>query len=132
MKLLLQTSLATTKSCSFCENFKNKLEKTPELYEIGCLGKIVSFKESEDKRFLIELKGVARFKIINEIKNIFLHGGPFNQSNEEFGKQVHDTILKYIPPKNSNIIISAHNSVIESVPFAKIENQTKKLAIAHT
>ena len=47
---------------------KNKLEKTPELYEIGCLGKIVSFKESEDKRFLIELKGVARFKIINEIK----------------------------------------------------------------
>ena len=65
------------------------------------------------------------FNGYDEIKNIFLHGGPFNQNNEEFGKQVHDTILKYIPPKNSNIIISAHNSVIESVPFAKIENQTK-------
>ena len=28
----------------------------PELYDIGCLGKITSFTETEDKRFLIELK----------------------------------------------------------------------------
>tara|TARA_B100000674_G_scaffold458118_1_gene434073 strand:- start:783 stop:1427 length:645 start_codon:yes stop_codon:yes gene_type:complete len=41
--------------------------KTPLLHNIGCMGKIVSFKE-EDARFLIELKGLIRFKIIDEIQ----------------------------------------------------------------
>ncbi len=39
----------------------------PELHQIGCLGKIVSFKESEDGRFLIELKGLLRFELEKEI-----------------------------------------------------------------
>ena len=33
----------------------------PELHEVGCLGKITSFRETEDGRFLIELKGLIRF-----------------------------------------------------------------------
>jgi len=41
----------------------------PQLHEIGCMGKITSFKETEDSRFLIELKGLIRFKIINEINS---------------------------------------------------------------
>ena len=41
----------------------------PILHDIGCLGKITSFKETEDGRFLIELKGLIRFKIMNEIKS---------------------------------------------------------------
>ena len=32
------------------------------LYQIGCLGKITSFIETDDKRFLIELKGIVRFE----------------------------------------------------------------------
>jgi len=40
----------------------------PELYQVGCLGKITTFKETEDGRFLIELKGLIRFKTIEEIK----------------------------------------------------------------
>ena len=42
----------------------------PELHEVGCIGKITSFKETEDGRYLIELKGVARFKSIKEIKTL--------------------------------------------------------------
>ena len=38
----------------------------PSLHKIGCLGKITSFKETEDGRFLIDLKGVIRFKILKE------------------------------------------------------------------
>ena len=41
----------------------------PDLHNIGCLGKITSFKETEDKRFLIELKGLVRFKIVKECEN---------------------------------------------------------------
>ncbi len=47
----------------------NKLEvNQPELYEIGCLGKITSFKETDDGRYLIDLKGIIRFKILKELK----------------------------------------------------------------
>ena len=39
----------------------------PELHEVGCLGKITSFRETEDGRFLIEVKGLIRFKKITEL-----------------------------------------------------------------
>ena len=39
------------------------------LYNVGCLGKITSFKENNDGRFLIELKGMIRFEIKDEIKS---------------------------------------------------------------
>ena len=45
----------------------NDRDNTPELHEIGCMGKITSFKETEDDRYLIELKGIIRFKIIKEL-----------------------------------------------------------------
>ena len=39
----------------------------PQLHEVGCLGKITSFRETEDGRFLIEVKGLIRFKKIAEL-----------------------------------------------------------------
>jgi len=47
----------------------NNEDTTPELFNIGCLGKITSFKE-EDGRYMIELKGLVRFQTIKEIKSI--------------------------------------------------------------
>ena len=44
-------------------------DNLPELHDIGCLGKITSFKETEDGRYMIELKGLIRFKVITEIKS---------------------------------------------------------------
>ena len=48
------------------KNSKNKQIK-PDLHDVGCLGKITSFRETEDGRFLIELKGLIRFRTIKEI-----------------------------------------------------------------
>ena len=48
---------------SIKENFDE-----PELHEIGCLGKITSFKETDDGRYLIDLKGLIRFKVIKELE----------------------------------------------------------------
>ena len=48
---------------------KNQNNNTPELYSIGCAGKITSFDETEDGRYLIVIKGISRFKILNEIEN---------------------------------------------------------------
>ena len=44
-------------------------QSQPDLHDIGCLGKITSFKETKDGRYMIELKGLIRFKIIKEINN---------------------------------------------------------------
>ena len=40
------------------------------LYPIGCASKIISFSETSDNRYLIELKGIIRFKIFKEIDTI--------------------------------------------------------------
>ena len=48
---------------------KNNNSSTPILHKIGCLGKITSFKETEDGRYLIELKGLIRFEVIKEVEN---------------------------------------------------------------
>ncbi len=38
------------------------------LYPIGCAGKIISFTETNDSRFLIELAGISRFKLKKELE----------------------------------------------------------------
>ena len=48
---------------------KNLKKNVPELYNIGCAGKITSFSETDDGRYLIILNGVSRFKIIKELKS---------------------------------------------------------------
>ena len=41
--------------------------KKPDLYDVGCIGKITSFNETDDGRYLIVLNGICRFKINNEV-----------------------------------------------------------------
>ena len=43
-------------------------QSIPELHEVGCLGKITSFTETDDGRYLIELRGSVRFQAIKEIR----------------------------------------------------------------
>ena len=47
----------------------NDQSDIPSLHEVGCLGKITTFSETEDGRILIELKGIIRFKNLEEIKD---------------------------------------------------------------
>jgi Lon protease-like protein len=39
----------------------------PELCQVGCLGRIISFQETGDGRYLISLQGICRFRIIEEL-----------------------------------------------------------------
>ena len=43
--------------------------KNPDLYGIGCVGKITSFNETEDGRYIIIIRGLSRFKIMEEINS---------------------------------------------------------------
>tara|TARA_B100000989_G_scaffold163549_1_gene122181 strand:- start:1990 stop:2631 length:642 start_codon:yes stop_codon:yes gene_type:complete len=66
------------------KNFDNS--KLPVLHKIGCLGKISSFKETDDGRYLIELKGLIRFEILNEINN----NKNYREVEASFGNYFHD------------------------------------------
>ena len=45
----------------------------PEVYSVGCLGKITSFNETNDKRFLITLSGIIRFRIKEESQSMKMY-----------------------------------------------------------
>lgn len=47
---------------------KTRIGISPEVYEVGCLGKIISFNEMSDNRFVISLSGIIRFRIKEELK----------------------------------------------------------------
>ena len=48
---------------------KKSNQTIPILYNVGCAGKITSFNETEDGRYLIVLDGISRFKILEELNN---------------------------------------------------------------
>jgi len=66
------------------KNFDNS--KLPVLHKIGCLGKITSFKETSDSRYLIELKGVIRFEIKQEINS----GKKYREVEINYDNFLHD------------------------------------------
>ena len=67
---MVNDSLKSNKLIGMIQPKKTKKndKQTSDLHNIGCLGKIISFKETEDKRFLIELRGIIRFKIEKEFE----------------------------------------------------------------
>ena len=67
---MINDSMKSNKFIGMIQPKKIINESTPPvLHKIGCLGKITSFKETEDGRFMIELKGLIRFNLIQEIKS---------------------------------------------------------------
>ena len=52
---------------------KNNNKSVPDLYSIGCAGRITSFSKTDDGRYLIVIKGLNRFIILNEINNTKLY-----------------------------------------------------------
>jgi Lon protease-like protein len=47
---------------------RNNTDISPEVYNVGSLGKIISFNETTDKRFIITLLGLTRFRIKKELQ----------------------------------------------------------------
>lgn len=52
----------------------------PRLYSIGCAGRITQLAETGDGRYLIQLSGIARFRVAGEIEV----ATPFRQSRVDF------------------------------------------------
>ena len=59
------------------------------VYKIGCLGKISDYQKSKDGRILINLTGITRFEILDEIKNNKLYR-EFNVNYKKFEEDTSD------------------------------------------
>ena len=123
-------------------NSKDKID----LYSIGCVGKIIHFSELKDQKYLIELKGICRYQLINhELTNkeyrlanidftkfaLDLASVKFNLEKtikEEFlnslktyfSSQKIDADWKVIEKAPTNLLI---NSLAQSCPFSIGEKQ---------
>ena len=63
----------------------------PKLYSIGCAGRIINFNETDDGRYLIVIRGISRFKILNEINN----DKPYRECEVSFHQYNKDMIENY-------------------------------------
>ena len=78
--------------------------KKPDLYNVGCVGKITSFNETDDGRYLIVLNGISRFEILKEISTNKLYrvckvnyekfSFDFKENREKINFSNLETILK--------------------------------------
>jgi uncharacterized protein len=66
---MIDDAMRGSKMIGMIQPRKTSNDSKRDLYNVGCLGKITSYNESQDGRYLVVLKGLTRFKIIKEIKN---------------------------------------------------------------
>tara|TARA_B100001540_G_scaffold300056_1_gene305119 strand:+ start:1208 stop:1852 length:645 start_codon:yes stop_codon:yes gene_type:complete len=66
---MVDDSMKNSRMIGMIQPKKNSNSQNPELFDIGCLGKITSFNETDDGRYLIVLNGLSRFKIQKEVQN---------------------------------------------------------------
>ena len=62
----------------------------PNLYKIGCAGRITQLAETGDARYLIELTGVARFRIVDEPSVLT----PYRQCSVDFRAFADDFVAR--------------------------------------
>ena len=125
---------------------KNNYKDEPDLYPIGCVGRITHFSELENQKYLIELTGVCRFQLLSNkltsknyrIANIdfkefsfdleyykielnsSLKNSFLSSLKNYFASQKIEADWKIIEKAPINVLV---NSLAQSCPFNKEEKQ---------
>ena len=104
--------------------------KIPELFDVGCLGKISSFNETDDGRYIIILNGITRFNISKEIKN----NKAFREFEINFNSFENDTIDKQekIDFSDLNLIFKDLKRVFDKQGYLINWNELKKQNLDQT
>ena len=105
---MIDYALRTQRLIGMIQTDSNK-----KLYEVGCIGKIHSFNETSDGRYLISLSGENCFKVVEEVETKYsFRIVKFNQlenlkEKNSFTKSEKISLLeyyeKYIKIKNLNL-----------------------------
>ena len=113
-----------------------------EIYKVGCMGKIQSFNETNDGRYLISLKGISCFNVVNELSvdssfrivnaSIIESYEEKNSLNNNDKLKILEKYEKYIRAKNIDLDLSEIDKIeIDQImkfiamvsPFKSIEKQ---------
>ena len=104
--------------------------KKPDLYEVGCIGKITSFNETDDGRYLIIINGISRFKIEKEINSENLYRS-CKVSYQNYIKDLEDKIEEY-PIKDLDKIFKDLQNLFEKKGFMVDWSSLKKQNFSNT
>ena len=101
--------------------------KDKGLYKVGCLGKISDFQKSKDGRVLINLTGITRFQVLEEVKNSKLYR-EFKVGYEKFSLDL-EPILEEINTeslmKKAEIFFKKSGLLLNWKEFNKIKKVQK-------
>ena len=82
-KKMVEDSLATNKMIGMIQTRQGNDPKKSEVFSVGCLGKIDTYTKTADGRYLINLKGLIRFRILEEIETGLAYR-KFRVTHDEF------------------------------------------------
>ena len=103
---MIDNSMKTNRLIGMIQPKKTGQIKKPDLYNIGCAGKITSFNETDDGRYLIILNGICRFKIMDELNNDNL----YRECEVKY-----DDFLKDLNEKSEEIKFSDLNLIFQNL-----------------
>ena len=104
--------------------------KKPDLFKVGCLGKISSFNETGDGRYVIVLNGITRFNVVEEIDN----GKLFREFKINYKGFENDTNKKEVDINFSdlNLIFNNLKNIFEKQGYVINWNELKKQSLDQT
>ena len=82
-KKMIEDSLATNKMIGMIQTKQGNDPKKTEVFSVGCLGKIDTYTKTADGRYLINLKGLIRFRVLEEIETGLAYR-KFRVTHDEF------------------------------------------------
>ena len=82
-KKMIEDALASNKMIGMIQTKQSNNPKKPEVFSVGCLGKIDTHTKTADGRYLINLKGLIRFRILDEVETDLLYR-KFRVTYDEF------------------------------------------------
>ena len=102
---MIEESIKSDRMIGMVQPKRSGNPKKPDLYNVGCLGKITNFNETDDGRYVIVLNGITRFNIVEELNN----KKPFREFKINFKSFDDDLIQKKEAIKFSDLNLIFNN-----------------------
>lgn len=102
-------------------------KESGSVYQVGCLGKISDYQKNKDGRILINLTGISRFKILEEISNDKLYREfkvdykDFNEDNNEANNLINTKSLM----DNAKNFFKKYGLLLNWKEFEKLDQSQK-------
>tara|TARA_Y100001935_G_C17094890_1_gene403043 strand:+ start:106 stop:636 length:531 start_codon:yes stop_codon:yes gene_type:complete len=127
---MIDDSMKSHRMIGMVQPKKSGKLKKPDLYGVGCIGKITSFNETDDGRYLIIINGISRFNIEQEIETDKLYRSCL--VNYQKYKEDLDNKIEKITLKDLDKIFKDLKSLFEKKGFMVDWSNFKKQDLSET